>query len=150
MRLIKILAVCLFVLVAIILSLSFYFHRYQRNVYSNLLSDLNQLNNFSIGRQEPINNNCKQVMGYMFESRQDDNYKLIEWCNNDYFVFKNVNLNKNIVSINPLFPTTTFKMSGSTTNLTDDNRIMLKHKFLGKDYEVNIAVDGNVLGKISQ
>ena len=126
MKIVWNLIISLFVLVAIIASLSFYFHRYQRNIYSNLLSDINQLNNFSIGRQEPINETCNKVMGYMFESKQGNNYKLVEWCNNGYFVFKNVNLNKNIVTINPLFSTTTFKMSGGTTNLADDNRIMLK------------------------
>jgi len=85
-------------------------------------------------------------MGYMFESKQNDNYKLVEWCNNGYYVFKNIDLNKNIVSIDPLFPTTTFKINGSFTNLSNNNQITLKRRYLGKNYEIVITVDGEVLG----
>lgn len=85
-------------------------------------------------------------MGYMFESKQSDNYKLVEWCNNGYYTFKNVNLSKNVVSIDPLFPTTTFKINGSITNLSDDNRITIKHKYFGKDYEIIITVNSEFLG----
>lgn len=146
MRLIKNIIISFFILAGTILSLNFYLQRNQRNVYNNLLTDLNQLYDLSIEKREPMDNNCNQVVGYMFESRQDDNYRLVEWCSNGYFTFKNVRLNKNIISINSLFPTTTFKVNGSTTNLTDDNHIMLKHKFFGKNYEVIITVDGEVLG----
>jgi hypothetical protein len=143
MRLIKIIVAILFIIGVTYFSLTYFFQKYQSNIYNSLLVDLNRLRDLSINNQNPINENCQKVMGYMFESKQNDNYKLIEWCNNGYFVVKNVKLNKNIITIIPLFPTTTFKVSG-TTNLANDNNIELKHKFLGKDYEVTIAVDGYV------
>lgn len=145
MGFIRILILCLFVIGIVYLCLLFYFQRTQQNVYDNLLTDLNQLYDLSVRGQKPINSNCNKVLGYMFESKQSDNYKLVEWCNNGYFTFNNVNLNKFILSIKPLFPTTTFKTDGGTTNLSDNNQITLKHKYFGKDYEIIITVDGKVL-----
>ena len=146
MRFIRILILSLLVIGTVYLSLFFYFQRTQLNTYNNLLTDLNQLYDLSIKGQKPLNSNCNKVMGYMFESKQNDNYKLVEWCNNGYYVFKNIDLNKNIVSIDPLFPTTTFKINGSFTNLSNNNQITLKRRYLGKNYEIVITVDGEVLG----
>lgn len=146
MRLIKIIVTILFVVGLTYSLLTYFFQRYQSNIYKNLLSDLNRLSELSRNQQKPINENCQKIMGYMFESRQKDNYKLVEWCSNGYIVFKNVDLNKYIISINPLFPTTTFKINGSTTNLSSNNNIELKRKFFGKDYKVDITIDGEILG----
>lgn len=143
MRLIKIIASVLFVVGISFLLLTYFFQKYQSNIYKNLLLDLNRLSELSINNENPLDKDCIKVMGYMFESKQSDNYKLVEWCSNGYFVFKNVNLNKYMVSINSSFPTTTFKVSG-TTNLANDNSIILQHRFFGKDYLVTIAVDGYI------